>query len=237
MHTKIQINAHSSTTVRTYQVIQSQHDFDYTRFRIRRWKCVQTNLNARKYSFNRFPIEDDVISVEWKTLSSKSLPWIAVVVEGIQLTILTVILYSESTRMNKKLLTDLLKVPCKLQSEESATRYISYLPWISMVREFDERLHWKRANGVTDQPGVSYMELKKQISPAIDWPVDSRVPRARQRIVTRACGVTGRWLWTDLAITSNQHDSWLSRTSLLSFPIASHLRSNDSFMVIEELQV
>jgi len=229
MHTKIQINAHSSTTVRTYQVIQSQHDFDYTRFRIRRWKCVQTNLNARKYSFNRFPIEDDVISVEWKTLSSKSLPWIAVVVEGIQLTILTVILYSESTRMNKKLLTDLLKVPCKLQSEESATRYISYLPWISMVREFDERLHWKRANGVTHQPGVSYMELKRQISPAIDWPVDSSS--------TADCHSCLR---SDGPLALNGSGNHLKSTRLLiishlssQFPIASHL----TVMVIEELQV
>ena len=46
IYTKIQVDAHSSTAVRTYQL---QHDFYYTHFR---------ENTSRKYSFNRFPIED-----------------------------------------------------------------------------------------------------------------------------------------------------------------------------------
>ena len=71
IHTKIQINAHSSTAVRTYQVIQLQHDFDYTHFRENTSRLISTPGSTRSIFFPS-KICCDFCRVEYSVIQKSS---------------------------------------------------------------------------------------------------------------------------------------------------------------------
>jgi len=71
IHTKIRINAHSSTAVQTYQVIQLQHDFDYTHFRENTSRLISTPGSTRSIFFPS-KICCDLCRVEYSVIQKSS---------------------------------------------------------------------------------------------------------------------------------------------------------------------